>query len=79
MVTSKPYRSIFLTEQGRELAETSRGRHQVVREFLIALGVAETADADAEGIEHHVSDSTLGAFRGYLRKHRRRPLIRRAR
>ena len=40
-------------------------------DFLIALGVdAETADADAEGIEHHVSDATLEAFRGYLKKAR---------
>lgn len=70
LVTSKPYRSIFLTEQGRELAETSRERHRVVREFLIALGVdPETADTDAEGIEHHVSNATLGAFRGYLTRH----------
>ncbi len=72
LVTSKPYRSIFLTRQGRELAGTSRERHRLVREFLIALGVdAETADTDAEGIEHYVSDATLGAFRGYLTKHRR--------
>lgn len=72
LVTSKPYRSIFLTALGRELAETSRERHSVVREFLIALGVdVDTADTDAEGIEHHVSDATLGAFRGYLTKHRR--------
>jgi DtxR family transcriptional regulator, manganese transport regulator len=71
LVTSKPYRSIFLTEQGRELAETSRERHHVVREFLLALGVdAGTADTDAEGIEHHVSDATLAAFRSYLRRHR---------
>jgi DtxR family transcriptional regulator, manganese transport regulator len=66
-VVSKPYRSIFLTERGQTLARASRERHRVVREFLIALGVdAETADADAEGIEHHVSDSTLEAFRSYL-------------
>jgi DtxR family manganese transport transcriptional regulator len=72
LVTSKPYRSIFLTEQGRELAEASRERHRVVREFLIALGVdAETADTDAEGIEHHVSDATLDAFRSFLALHRR--------
>lgn len=71
-VTSKPYRSIFLTEKGQKLAAASRERHRVVREFLIALGVdAETADADAEGIEHHVSDATLDAFRSYLRKDRR--------
>jgi DtxR family transcriptional regulator, manganese transport regulator len=71
LVTSKPYRSIFLTVQGKELADTSRERHHVVREFLVALGVdPETADIDAEGIEHHVSDATLGAFRSYLKKHR---------
>ena len=86
LVTNKPYRSIFLTEEGRVLAETSRERHRVVREFLIALGVdAETADTDAEGIEHHVSDAALGAFRRHLAKQRRlsreavpRPLKRRA-
>lgn len=67
LVTSKPYRSIFLTEQGQELAKTTRERHRVVREFLIALGVdPKTADTDAEGIEHHVSDATLHAFRSYL-------------
>ncbi len=72
LVTSKPYRSIFLTGKGQELALVSRERHRLVREFLIALGVeAEVADADAEGIEHHVSEATLGAFRNYLRKHSR--------
>jgi DtxR family manganese transport transcriptional regulator len=71
-VTAKPYRSIFLTEQGRELAEISRERHRVVREFLIALGIdAETAATDAEGIGHHVSDATLEAFRAYLSNFRR--------
>ena len=67
LVTSKPYRSIFLTGQGQELATASRERHQIVRDFLIALGVAaDVADADAEGIEHHVSNSTLAAFRAHL-------------
>jgi DtxR family manganese transport transcriptional regulator len=71
LVTSRPYRAIFLTEQGQKVAAASRERHRVVREFLVALGVdADTADADAEGIEHHVSDATLAAFRGYLRKQR---------
>jgi DtxR family transcriptional regulator, manganese transport regulator len=73
-VTSQPYRAIFLTDKGRSLAAASRERHRVVREFLIAVGVdSETADADAEGIEHHVSDSTLAAFRRYLDKSRRTP------
>ena len=70
-VTSQPYRSIFLTSKGRKVAAASRARHSLVRDFLIALGVdAETADGDAEGIEHHVSDATLEAFRGYLEKTR---------
>jgi DtxR family manganese transport transcriptional regulator len=69
LVTSEPYRSIFLTEDGAALAETVRERHEVVRDFLIALGVdIKTADADAEGIEHHVSKATLAAFRKFLRQ-----------
>lgn len=72
LVTSKPYRSIFLTDQGRELAQSSRERHRLVQEFLTALGVdAETARKDAEGIEHHVSVATLNAFRRFLAKNRR--------
>ena len=66
-VTSKPYRSIFLTTLGQELAETARERHQTVVEFLMMLGIDQpTAEADAEGIEHHVSDVTLAAFRNFL-------------
>ena len=66
-VTSPPYRSIFLTPAGRELAEKCRERHQLVRDFLIALGVdRRIADRDAEGIEHHVSAETLEAFRRFV-------------
>ncbi|MBX9592108.1 MAG: manganese-binding transcriptional regulator MntR [Hyphomonadaceae bacterium] len=69
LVSSEPYRSIFLTEKGVRLAASSRERHRVVRDLLVALGVdTETAEADAEGIEHHVSSATLDAFRRYLRK-----------
>ena len=68
-VSSQPYRSIFLTDKGRKLATVSRERHLIVRDLLVALGVdAETADADAEGIEHHVSKTTLEAFRHHLAK-----------
>ncbi|HCP00092.1 MAG: transcriptional regulator MntR [Alphaproteobacteria bacterium] len=63
LVTSRPYRSIFLTEQGTSLADASRKRHQIVLNFLRAIGVsAENADLDAEGIEHYVSAETLAAF-----------------
>ena len=63
LVTTQPYRAIFLTQEGRRIAETSRRRHQIVVAFLQAIGVSEdVARADAEGIEHHVSEETLAAF-----------------
>lgn len=62
-VTSEPYRSIFLTDKGRALAERSRARHDIVYRFLVAIGVGEeSARRDSEGVEHHVSDETLAAF-----------------
>ncbi len=65
-VSTRPYRSIFLTERGARLAEESRGRHEIVFAFLLALGVPERiAQTDAEGIEHHVSPETLAAFKRF--------------
>lgn len=69
LVTSLPYRSIFLTEEGRALAESMRRKHQIVLDFLNALGVPpEIAESDAEGIEHHVSDATLAAMEKFARQ-----------
>ena len=63
LVVSKPYRAIFLSPEGRRLASWSRRRHEIVVRFLLAIGVSEAcAQADAEGIEHHVSAETLAAF-----------------
>ena len=63
-VVQKPYRGVFLTELGESIARASRRRHETVEAFLLSLGVApETARIDAEGIEHHVSEETLAAFR----------------
>ncbi|MEL6297118.1 MAG: manganese-binding transcriptional regulator MntR [Pseudomonadota bacterium] len=68
LVKSERYRSIFLTDAGEALAAEARARHAAVRDFLIAIGVdPETADADAEGIEHHVSKKTLAAFKAFLK------------
>ncbi len=59
-VKSEPYRSIFLTEKGQELAEFSKERHTIVLNFLKSIGVSDaTAEHDAEGMEHHVSAETL--------------------
>lgn len=72
LVTSLPYRSIFLTPTGSKLSEESRSRHEIVVAFLESLGVpAIVAQSDAEGIEHHVSAETLRAFTKHLRAARR--------
>lgn len=69
LVTRKPYRGVFLTEAGQRMAHESRIRHQTVVAFLLCIGVCEeTARIDAEGIEHHVSEETLRAFRKLMDK-----------
>lgn len=71
LVTTQPYRALFLTDEGRRIAEASRRRHQRVVTFLLAIGVSEeTARADAEGMEHHVSEETLAAFERIVVKRR---------
>ena len=68
LATARPYRGVFLTESGEELAVRVRTRHRLVVDVLLALGVpVEAAEADAEGIEHHVSETTLKAFARFLR------------
>jgi DtxR family manganese transport transcriptional regulator len=69
-VSNEPYRSLFLTEEGRRMAEWSRKRHDIVLEFFRALGVDDaTARIDAEGVEHHVSETTLEIMRAFTARH----------
>jgi DtxR family manganese transport transcriptional regulator len=66
-LSTRPYRAIFLTDKGARLARESRQRHALVVDFLRSLGVPEpAAQADAEGIEHHVSADTLAAFKRHM-------------
>jgi DtxR family transcriptional regulator, manganese transport regulator len=68
-VSTKPYRAIFLTDIGRQLAAECKRRHETVVAFLRSLGIsAKTSEMDAEGIEHHVSPETLAAFERCLKK-----------
>src|SRR5712671_3671560 len=67
MATARPYRGVFLTTAGTALAQRVRARRRLVVDVLRAIGVpAEAAEADAEGIEHHVSETTLKAFARFL-------------
>ncbi len=67
LITRARYRSVFLTDEGTALASACRVRHETVLRFLIRLGLdPETAERDAEGIEHHVSDRTLALFAAFV-------------
>ncbi len=68
LVESEPYGPVGLTKKGRQVARKSRERHEAVLAFLLAIGVRPAvAAADTEGIEHHVSEETLRAFRRFLK------------
>ena len=68
LATARPYRGVFLTPAGEALACRVRARHRLVVDLLIAVGVPrEDAENDAEGIEHHVSPTTLDAFARFLK------------
>ena len=66
-VKKEPYRSIFLTLKGQELASISKKRHIIVLTFLKKLGIDnKTAEADAEGIEHHLNPKTIRQIRKFV-------------
>lgn len=68
LAIQRPYRGVFLTEAGEQLAAASRKRHRTVEDFLLALGVpADIARRDAEGVEHHVSEKTLAIFERFVK------------
>lgn len=63
LVKTEPYKAIFLEEAGAAIAAESKRVHTIVLDFLLAAGVSpDVAEADAEGIEHHVSSETLDAL-----------------
>ena len=63
LMDTEPYKPVRLTAKGKRLAHRCRARHEIVYQFLLAIGVDPHAAAvDAEGIEHHVSPATLACF-----------------
>ena len=69
LVASKPYRSIHLTNIGKQIARKTRERHNIVYNFLISLGVnKKIAEQESEGIEHHVGEKTLSLFKKFAKK-----------
>lgn len=67
LVRIEPRSRIYLTRQGRAVAEASLARHRTIVRFLEVIGVPpDQAELDAEGIEHHVSEVTLRAMERFV-------------
>lgn len=64
LVEYERYRGLSLTQEGERVGRSIRRRHKALEEFLHLLGVDdhETRQRDIEGIEHHLSSTTLAAL-----------------
>ncbi len=58
---------IYLTDEGRQIAEMIYERHQLLSKCLVRLGVDETvAVEDACRIEHVISAESFAALKKYI-------------
>ena len=69
LVTQEPYSNIELTAKGKRVAQLVLGRHNLLRSFLMKLGVSRKhADKDACLMEHILSAETIDRIRIYTEK-----------
>lgn len=68
-VKYEKYRGMVLTSSGLEVARRIAHRHQLLTEFLRAIGVADEKVIydDVEGMEHHISPETFAAIEALTR------------
>ena len=65
---------ITLLPPGEEIAQRIYGRHKLLTQFLICLGVGETAAAaDACKMEHDLSEETFSRITAYVEEHSGQP------
>ena len=58
--------SLLLTEKGLRIARDTLSRHRFLTAFFIAIGVSpETAENDACGMEHSISQESFERFRAW--------------
>ena len=60
---------LYLTEEGKEYAETVYEKHCIIREYLIKNGVSiAAAEEDACHMEHLISEETFQMMKRFLAK-----------
>ena len=76
LLNYEKYRGLVLTTAGETLARNIARRHQLLADFLKLLGIDERiVEHDVEGMEHHISPSTLRAIEALTDQLRRRPAL----
>ena len=70
LIATEKYREIYLTEEGRKLAELTAKKHQAIKKFFTEVLKVdeEIADSDACAIEHVISNASAKAIEEYLKK-----------
>src|SRR3954465_10771573 len=70
------YRGLVLTPAGETLARNITRRHQLLTDFLTLLRLDKRViHHDVEGMEHHISPSTLRAIESLTAQLKRRPAL----
>lgn len=75
-INYEKYRGLMLTEAGEAVARAIAQRHELLTDFLTLLGVpSEVREHDIEGIEHHMSPSTLLAIESLTMELKKHPTL----
>lgn len=76
-VKYEKYRGMVLTSTGLEVARRIAHRHQLLTEFLRAIGVGDEKIIydDVEGMEHHISPETFAAIEALTRYLEKNPSV----
>jgi len=70
------YRGLVLTPAGKTVARNITRRHELLSDFLKLLGLDEQVIyRDVEGMEHHISPSTLRAIAALTKRLKRQPAL----
>ncbi|MHB8073074.1 metal-dependent transcriptional regulator [Desulfosporosinus fructosivorans] len=65
-ITYQRYGEIILTEKGKQLGDFLVKRNQVLQEFLILIQTNCDIVAEAEAMEHYLSDTTIRSIQAIV-------------
>ncbi|SHH99390.1 iron (metal) dependent repressor, DtxR family [Sporobacter termitidis DSM 10068] len=72
LIKNEKYGEIFLTPEGRELAEFTSNKHHTIQQFFMDVLKLDfnTSDTDACAIEHVISSDSIRAMQEFMSAYR---------